>query len=816
MWRSVLRALTLLFAVGLPSLTGAQAIDPNFDHTRTGFQLEGVHTRAKCESCHVSGIFKGTPKDCATCHSSGAIFSRGNVTKAPSHLPTQAPCETCHNPRSFSGAKFSHVGVASGSCASCHNGVTTQGKSANHIATSASCDSCHKSSTSWTAGAKVDHTPFTAATDCTSCHNGGTASGKSPVHIPSGVTNCVSCHSKTSWKPSTWNHSQVPVTSQCATCHSGAFAPADGKSPNHIPYAGVSGVGSANCDGCHKAGYALWTPAKFHASFAVATQCATCHTGSFAPAVGKPNTPIHAGVTVCESCHKSTASWSGAAVNHSTFTAATNCASCHNGTAATGKPPAHVPVGSTNCASCHNKSPQSWKPTLWNHSQVPVTSQCATCHSGAYPPADGKNPTHIPYASVSGVGNASCDGCHKSGYVLWTPARFHGSFTVATQCASCHTGSFAPAVGKPNTPIHVGVTVCESCHKSTASWSGAAVNHSTFTIATNCASCHNGTAATGKPVNHMPVGVTACGSCHNKSPQSWKPTLWNHSQVPVASQCATCHSGAYPPADGKRANHIPYATVTGVGNANCDGCHKAGYALWTPARFHSSFTVSTQCASCHSGSFAPAVGKPNTPVHVGVTACESCHKSTAAWSTVTFSHSPANAVGTGTCDTCHNGSAAKGKTPAHIPVTSGVTKCDSCHKSQASFATAVTMNHAVVVATTCKTCHAGAYVSQGALAKPTNHIPEATQLLNGAAMDCNSCHKSTVSFATAVTMTHNTSLGNGAGWCKGCHQTGTNFLGSMDKKSLTHDRASPLPTDCSQSGCHRPLGSKGTPYTKWN
>ena len=37
----------------------------------------------------------------------------------------------------------------------------------------------------------------------------------------------------------------------------------------------------------------------------------------------------------------------------------------------------------------------------------------------------------------------------------------------------------------------------------------------------------------------------------------------------------------------------------------------------------------------------------------------------------------------------------------------------------------------------------------------------------------------------------------------------------MEKKSLTHEKSTGV-TDCSQSGCHRPLGNKGSPYTKWN
>ena len=388
--------------------------------------------------------------------------------------------------------------------------------------------------------------------------------------------------------------------------------------------------------------------------------------------------------------------------------------------------------------------------------------------------------------------------------------------SVSTQCASCHTGGFAPAVGKPNTAIHAGVTVCESCHKSTTSWASARVDHSTFTTATNCTTCHNGSTATGKSATHVPVAATNCVSCHSVT--TWRPTTFNHSQVAVSNQCSSCHSGAFPPADGRSATHIPYQTLSGVAITNCDTCHKQGYTAWSGARFHASVSVSTQCASCHTGSYPPAVAKPNNATHAGVTVCESCHKSTASWGTVTFAHSAANAVGTGTCDTCHNGSAARGKSTTHIPVTTGPTKCDSCHRSQASWTTALTMNHTVVTATTCKTCHNGAYTGEGttgALAKPTNHIPEATQLLNGAAMDCNACHRSTTTWGT-MTMNHNGSQGGGAGWCKGCHASGTSFLGSMEKKSLTHERKTPPAIDCSESGCHRPLGTRGSTYSNWD
>jgi hypothetical protein len=218
--------------------------------------------------------------------------------------------------------------------------------------------------------------------------------------------------------------------------------------------------------------------------------------------------------------------------------------------------------------------------------------------------------------------------------------------------------------------------------------------------------------------------------------------------------------------------------------------------------------------TCHTGAYPPAVGKPGNAIHATVTGnCESCHKSTSSWSSVSFAHSPANAVGTGTCDTCHNGSTATGKPAGHIPVPAGAARCDSCHRSQASWATSVTMNHSVVATATCKSCHGGSFTGQGATAKPPNHIPE-VQLLAGATMDCKACHTSTSSFGS-MTMNHNGSQGSGAGWCKACHDRATSYLGSMERKSLTHEKSTGV-IDCSQSGCHRPLGTKGRAYTAWD
>ena len=47
-----------------------------FDHLTTGFELDGVHRDLPCESCHLNAVFRGTPRDCATCHITGSPLQR--------------------------------------------------------------------------------------------------------------------------------------------------------------------------------------------------------------------------------------------------------------------------------------------------------------------------------------------------------------------------------------------------------------------------------------------------------------------------------------------------------------------------------------------------------------------------------------------------------------------------------------------------------------------------------------------------------------------------------------------------------------------
>jgi hypothetical protein len=678
-WFATLMLACLALGAGL---VFAQTAPPkNFDHLKTGFPLTGTHVQTRCESCHLNGIFKGTPRDCASCHVSGMRFARGNVVMPGNHLPTTQTCDTCHNTKTYLGARFNHQGVVAGSCQSCHNGSAGTGKPANHVQTTASCDSCHRTA-AWLPAAGFDHAGVAAGT-CTTCHGAGRAAGK----------------------PS-----------------------------NHVPTASVAAAATASCDACHKGSFTTWANGRFHSNFAVTSGCASCHTGTFVNAVGKPNTPVHSGVTNCESCH-STTGWAGAKVDHATFNVSTNCATCHNGSTATAKPTNHMPTGATACFSCHNVSPAGWKPTKWTHTQMVVAAQCDSCHSGGYPPADGKPGNHVPYASVAAAATAKCDTCHKGSFTTWANGRFHSNVSVSTGCVNCHTlsagGSFLSAVGKPNTATHANVTGnCESCHKSTASWSAATVDHSTYTAATNCAQCH-GVTASGKSATHIPTTLN-CFSCHNVSPQGWTPSKWNHTQSTVTNACASCHTGGYPPADGRPTNHIPYQAVAVSSAANCDACHRSSTTTWANGRFHSYYTVSTGCATCHtltaSGSYLNAVGKPSNATHASVTGnCESCHKTTTSWAGAKTDHSTFTAATT--CSTCHNGSTATGKPATHIPTT---VNCFSCHNVSPSLWTPTKWNHTqVVVANACASCHTGGYPP--ADGRPAKHIPYQTVAVSAAA-----------------------------------------------------------------------------------
>ncbi|MEQ1526500.1 MAG: cytochrome c3 family protein, partial [Gallionella sp.] len=231
-WLAMMFLLPLLlmahFAMAAPA-------PEKFEHAKTGFSLTGAHISAPCTSCHIDNVFKGTPRNCVTCHTQGN--RRGAAAKSSDHLPTNAQCDVCHKTTLWSPAHLNHMTVAGGTCDTCHNGKNATGKHSTHISTKASCDSCHKSSSSW-AGAGYNHSNVAPGT-CATCH-GVTATGKSNNHVKTSAS-CDTCHRTTGWLPAKFDH--TGITTGCASCHNGTTA--IGKNNGHV-------ATTAACETCHK------------------------------------------------------------------------------------------------------------------------------------------------------------------------------------------------------------------------------------------------------------------------------------------------------------------------------------------------------------------------------------------------------------------------------------------------------------------------------------------------------------------------------------------------------------------------------------
>lgn len=266
------------------SAAETQQIGRNFNHLTTGFALSGGHAVAACESCHVGGVFKGTPRACDGCHAVGRRIVA--TPKNDKHIVTDAPCESCHfNTATWLGARFNHGSAIPDQCATCHNGRQATGRPAGHytggVKQTKNCDSCHRTS-AWVVIGMWNHKPAdVAGKTCNNaqCHAvGGEASAKAvtsnPRHLPwpsvggANFTDCENCHqSKFTFTAVRYNH---PTGLACDGCHNNTYnlGAVRGKPSNHIPDNGAS------CTSCHTTNYS-WRGMDH--SVVSTMECKTCH-----------------------------------------------------------------------------------------------------------------------------------------------------------------------------------------------------------------------------------------------------------------------------------------------------------------------------------------------------------------------------------------------------------------------------------------------------------------------------------------------------------------------------------------------------------
>ncbi len=362
--RLMISALAVSFSLSSTVVLADEPVTErhDFNHFETGFPLTGAHLTTDCGSCHIGGVLRGTPRNCAGCHTRGA---RVVATTMPSnHFVTNEPCENCHtSTATFLGARFNHGSAPPGSCTACHNGRISAGKPANHnngLRVTESCEKCHRTY-AWIP-ARFDHTGIAPGTCSTQCHNGTLATGKPASHttVLKATSTCDTCHRFTAWFPTFYNHAAVAPGS-CATCHNGSTA--TGRTSNHTGLAATFA-----CDQCHNP--LSWTPARYNHVGITPGSCSTCHNGS--SAAGKP--ADHTGAKAlmnCDNCHN-TLAWLPAAYNHVGI-APGSCLACH----AAQRPTSHTARGYTaSCDTCHSIGSR-W---AFNHALQQGRHTCNSCH----------------------------------------------------------------------------------------------------------------------------------------------------------------------------------------------------------------------------------------------------------------------------------------------------------------------------------------------------------------------------------------------------------------------------------------------------
>ncbi len=245
-----------------------------FDHNTTGFPLTGEHANLQCQQCHTNGYAVAPSTTCATCHQTDYNNATTPVNHVAAGLPTT--CQTCHATTAlFTTTTFVHPSTpfaltgahTTVQCQSCHKGSVTntptdcyschQTDYANttnppHSAQGfpTTCTQCH-STTDWTSATFNHNTtgfPLTGAhtsvqcaqchtngyatpppTQCVACHQTDYNNTTNPPHASAGYpTECTQCHTTTAWTPSTFNHTQFPITAGtrhgvppllCSDCH---------------------------------------------------------------------------------------------------------------------------------------------------------------------------------------------------------------------------------------------------------------------------------------------------------------------------------------------------------------------------------------------------------------------------------------------------------------------------------------------------------------------------------------------------------------------------------------------------------------------
>lgn len=540
-----------------------------FDHSRTGWPLEGKHARLACEDCHKPELVTspaarlgpargarngwiGLERACAACH------------KDPHAGTLGAECTRCHGLEAWKpAARFDHA-------------RTSYPLSGAHARVS--CDACHRAARLAlpvdASGRKVPlYRPLPSA-ECSACHQ--------DPHAGRLGADCSRCHTVESFRkvstgrfdhdrtryPLRGRHREVP----CAKCHDPSAprtlmprfaACGDCHRDAHAGRAVLQG-NPADCAVCHSA--EGFRPSTFTVEQHQETRyplegrhrlvpCERCHTrkpaGVSAEILGTAAVLLAPGADRCESCH----------------------ADAHGGQLA-------ARDDGVACAACHGV--KGWKPSLYTaaeHARARLTLEgrhaaiaCDACHGserqGLPPPKSPRPPGSAKVVFALGAG--ACTDCHRDPHA----GRFSagGDRARARGCAECHGAvSFAPAdfdaVAHSSSAFPLEAThravPCAACHRELGPRPKAG---SLLTEPTP------GRPATPPPRIELRERHAFCADCHQD------PHAGQFTGRADRGACEACHGlESFRPA--LRFDHlnVPAFPLTGAhARVGCDRCHTAG------------------------------------------------------------------------------------------------------------------------------------------------------------------------------------------------------------------------------------------------
>ena len=226
-----------------------------FDHSRTGFPLEGRHVSASCRACHGSSTDFRAPvaTSCGACHRDVHTGEFGNR------------CASCHDasgwatlfgPDAHRATNFPLTGRhAAIPCEECHQNQRDR----RFTRAAADCFACHQTDYARTAGTSLDHARAGFGIDCKSCH------------FPTRFKGARFAGHDACFQLSAGPHAGIG----CLDCHTTLTS---------FATPGTCSTNTADCMRCHACSHETQTHARVAGFQCSNRKCYECHT--FTPATG--------------------------------------------------------------------------------------------------------------------------------------------------------------------------------------------------------------------------------------------------------------------------------------------------------------------------------------------------------------------------------------------------------------------------------------------------------------------------------------------------------------------------------------------------